>query len=353
MKFRSRSLLGILAVFLTILFLVPAVLPAQSCDEVRFRLWQKDAETAWFAHGEPVEIGAGESGHVYVHVSGAAEGRSSHYATRATIGYPQDLHQEQAAVQKHGERERTPRHRAGQIAQHLKVDSQDASDRAAGRIQLEAKAPGDTALSYRIEGVKSPGRLEMVPPPCRKGLILVRVTGTTAPPADKPADEPGEKPESIQADRHAAAEELTEELMSAFLRREVTDAEGSFVDQILRYGRDGILYVAGQVASSREFRTATLERTDEAHDEDRREKSHEVGLDELRAHLLEDVYRDLYGYVEPSDDEHEADLRDLEICLEGQEDACERLGREIVSRRAFYEHHRELLEQLAKGVVRR
>lgn len=329
MKIRPRSiLLPLTALF--VLCVLPAVLPAQSCDEVRFRLWQKDDDTTFVEHGEAVEIVAGESGHVYVHVSGAAEGRSSHYSTRAAIGYPGHLGMEKS----------DRRHRPGEIAQHLTIKPQNASDRDAGRLRLEAEAPGDTVLGYRIEGVKSPGRLEMVAPHCREGVIPIRVT-------EKDAVEDGEPDDGEpESDRRTAARELTAELMTAFLRRDVDEAAESFVEEILDYGRDGILSVAGRIASSREFRTRALERTDEAHDADRRQKRHRPSLADLRVQLLEDVYRDLYGYVEPSRDEKDADLRDLELCLDGTVDACERLGREIVARRAFYDRHRELLDRL-------
>jgi hypothetical protein len=102
------------------------------------------------------------------------------------------------------------------------------------------------------------------------------------------------------------------------------------------------------MVASTEFRNEALRRTEQKHG--RR------GTDDLYRTLLDDIYRDLYGRSTPTRDEYESDLRDLENCLDSrrnQQPTCERLGRNLVGHRLFYDQNADLIDRVEDGGGRR
>ena len=280
-----------------------------------YRLWTRGADEVRYRLGETVEIESGREGHIYLHVDSRSK---DPYSTSAEVGYPE----------KYG-----LRGRATVVVRHVRMEAQSGEDRSAGRIRFNAVEPGTTQLGFRLVGVRSPGRLDLVANGCRTGAIPIRVLPRGGQ-ADPPADE--EEPAV------SAAEELVGVLFTALLRRaDVGRADQEFVRWVRRDSREGLLRVADTMVSSDEFRSNALRRTDDTHGRN--------NLGKLRQLLLGDMYRDLYGYSEPDRQGREDDLLDLEDCLSGRpgNEACSRLGRELVNRRLFYDYHRDAIDALS------
>ena len=156
----------------------------------------------------------------------------------------------------------------------------------------------------------------------------------------------GHGPREGLSRREAAADDLVRVLYRGILRRErAGDVEPSFVDLTLDRSLDGLGQVAETMTLSEEFRYRALERTEQEH-------GRGYSLDELRELLLQDIYRSLYGYVEPSRRERQEDLRALDICLSDKRrsrEACGDLGHNLVRNHLFYERHRDKVDALRRG----
>lgn len=304
---RTMASFAVLAAVAT----MPAPAQAEHCDTMKLRLWQKSGET-WYEHGETVEIRAGQEGHLYLHVKGRGP---TPYTARAEIGYPGsfgfggDPHQ---------------------IKRHVRMERQNDDDRRLGRVRFRAQEPGTVHLGYRVDGVKDPGDLRDLPRRCRTDRVAIRVIG------DRHDDD---RPTTRSAPR-----EVVELLYRSLLRRERHGEDArSFVDTVRRQGSRGIAEVAESLLTSSEFRREALDRVQ------RDRPTRGRGLGELREKLLYEIYRDLYGSLEPSSREMDEDLEDLDICLSTDRDSresCARLGRNLVNHDLFYERHDDLLRDL-------
>lgn len=297
---------------------LPAV--AQNCGNVSYRLWTKDGDTTWYRLGDTVEIESGREGHIYVHVDSRSK---SPYSTRAEIGYPEKFGLSG---------------RSTDVVRHVRMQAQNGEDRSSGRIRFDAAQPGTTQLGFRIEGVKSPGDLGLVAQRCRTGAIPIHVVARGGQGGGPGGGQGGGQGQPATG----PAEELVSRLYRGLLRRrDAGRLDQGFVQQVRRDARNGVLEVADTMVRSEEFRRDALRRTEEAHGRN--------SLDELRRLLLGDVYRDLYGYAEPDRQGRDDDMRDLEDCLSGRpgNEACSRLGRELVNRRLFYENNQNLIDALS------
>ena len=294
----------------------------QRCSgEVKYRLWQED-NVGWYEFGETVEILEGEEGHLYLHVR---SGGPTPYSTSADIGYP-------AALGMGGD--------SHKVRRHVKMQAQDNRDRRAGRVIFTAQEPGTVYLGYELVGVKTPGKLHNVPGNCRRGRVAIRVLPRRG----------GHGPVHDPHEAQASALQVVESLYRGILRRERHGEDPwEFVDQVDREGRRGVEEVARQLLVSSEFRYQALRRTEQQ----RAERSR--NLEQLREWLLFDIYRDLYGLLEPNRQDVDEDLRDLDTCLSSDryaEEACTQLSRNLVTHRLFYENHRDLLEDLGGRGIR-
>ena len=306
----SSAALALVAAF----FAAPAAWADRSCSDIKYRLWQEHQVT-WYDYGETVEIRTGEEGHLYLHVEGKGP---TPYSAGADMGYPSgfglggDSHQ---------------------VRRHVKMRAQDDRDRRAGRLQFTAEEPGTAYVGYNLVSVKVPGDIKSVAPRCRLDKVAIRVLPRDA----------GRQPQPPQ-DSRAAALEVTEMLYRSLLRRERHGGDPrSFVDQIDEQGKHGIEAVAEAMLVSQEFRHQALLRTQQQ----RTDRSRDLA--ELREWMLRDMYRDLYGLLEPSPREIDEDLADLDTCLSSDrrsEAACARLSHHLVSHRLFFERNQELLDEL-------
>lgn len=287
---------------------------AQDCSALKYRLWQKSGVT-WYDYGDTVEISAGTEGHLYLHVKGNGP---TPYTARAEIGYP-------SAFGLGGDPHRVKR--------HVRMRAQDGDDRQVARIRFNADEPGTVRLGYRVDGVKAPGDLRDLGRRCRVGQVAIRVLGRGG------NDDRPDRPTTRSASR-----EVVELLYTSLLRRERHGEDSrSFVDQVARQGERAIEDVASSIMTSREFRYEVLDRLQR----DRPNRGRELA--ELREDLLYEIYRDLYGNLEPTRREMDEDLEDLDICLSTDRDserACERLARNLVTHELFYDRHEPLLDEL-------
>lgn len=292
--------------------LLPAEARADHCDTMRLRLWTKTSEV-WYDYGETVEILAGQEGHLYLHVKGRGP---TPYTARAEIGYP-------SAFGLGGN--------PHDIKRHVRMEQQNSDDRRVGRVRFRAAEPGTTHLGYRITGVKDPGDLRDLARGCRVDRVAIRVVGDSH-------DEP-ERPTTRSASR-----EVVELLYRSLLRRERHDGDArSFVEVVARQGSRGVEEVAESMLTSSEFRHQVLDRVQ------RDRPSRDRSLADLREKLLYEMYRDLYGNLEPSSREMDEDAEDLDVCLSTERDSresCTRLARNLVTHDLFYERHGDLLDEL-------
>lgn len=283
------------------------------CPQLRLRTWHRGGGETWSDSADGVRVASGQDAHVYFHVRGDG---SQLYTTDARLGYPQEFGAS-------GRRE--------DVLEHVRMVDPSAEDVREGRIRFTAQAPGTTSIGYRVVGVDTPGRIGLLPAGCREGTFPVEILPEDA----RPVSEPGT--------RNPAARQLVERLYTALLRREsARTVHDDYVETVERRGQEGLVEVSRQILSSEEFRQQALARTEEVHGRTARPA-------DLRERLLADVYRDLYGYVEPVRNDREKDLGNLDICLSGSvgaKRACEALGEDLVRRRLFYDSHRELIEEL-------
>lgn len=305
---------------------------SNACNDISYRLWQAGTNT-WFNYNEPVVIKPGTEGHLYVQVEGQ---KGNPYKTRATIGYPGDFGFSG---------------RARDVVRHVRMSAQNAEDRAEGRIRFFAEQPGTVDLGYRLDGVHPPGELRTVARRCQVDRVRIQVGRGAGQRGDRRGDRPSERPAERPSgtrlsDREAAADDLVRLLYRGILRRErAGNIEPSFVDQVLNRGLDGLGMVAETMTLSEEFRYQALERTEAEHG-----KGHDLA--DLRDLLLTDIYRSLYGYVEPSRRDREEDLRYLDGCLSGSRrsaEACGRLGNSLLRSGLFYERHQEKIDYVRRG----
>lgn len=323
---KSRVLQLSLAVGMAVLPLASSA-SAADCPAVKYRLWQKDG-FSWYDHGETVEIEQGTEGHLYLHVRGKGP---TPYSTSAEIGYP-------SAFKLGGDSYR--------VREHLRMNQQNAEDLRAGRIRFTAEKPGTVHLGYELKSAKPPGDLGVLRRGCRVDRVAIRVLGDGPVAGDRDDDR-----DDREAAPQAAAREIVEVLYRGLLRRERHGEDSrSFVDQVERNGRRGIEAVAESIMTSSEFRYKALERTEDQ----RAERSRDLA--ELRQWLLQDMYRDLYGHLEPSSREVEDDLEDLDACLSSErysEEACSRLASNLVTHRLFEERYRDELRYMGRYDGRR
>lgn len=298
---------------------------AQNCSNVEFRIWRADQAASWYGPGDTIEVYSGEEVHLYIH---QASGSGSHYSTAADIGYPANF----------GMRDDSRR-----VRQHLRMSAQNGDDKRSGRIRLVAEQLGTARLGYRITGVKSPGDIGRFARQCRTGAVNFEVIARPAPPP--PPTRPAPPPPGYVTPGDAATG-LVELLYRGLLRRErVASDPDDFVRQVVQFGKAGLERIAETMTVSPEFRYEALKRTEAAHGAGR------GGLQRLRRQLLDDIYRDLYGYLTPTRENREADLADLDRCLSddrGAEQACSRLGRNLIDSDLFYEQHRQLIDSLPR-----
>ncbi len=296
-----------------------AVAEHRCSGAVKYRLWQED-NVEWYEFGETVEILEGEEGHLYLH---ARSGGPTPYSTSADIGYP-------SAMGMGGD--------SHQVRRHVKMQAQDKRDRRAGRVIFTAEQPGTVYLGYDLVGVKAPGKIQDVPAECRVGKVAIRVLPRRGAGGGHGHGGP------VGPGTQASAQRVVETLYRGLLRRERHgDDPRDFVDQVDRQGRRGVEEVARQMLVSSEFRYQALRRTEEQRSERSRD------LEQLREWLLFDIYRDLYGLLEPTRREIDEDLKDLDTCLSSDryaKDSCAQLSRNLVSHRLFYERHQQALDNL-------
>lgn len=326
------------------LLAIPAVpVDAQDCSEMRLRLWQKQGET-WFEMDEAVEIVAGEVGHIYMHRRNPNGG---HYSLSGKIGYPDSL---------------GLRGSAKSVRDHLRMQAQDGDDRRVARIQLTAEEPGRTVLGYDLSDNGSRGSTKALADRCRKGLIRVDVLPRGGGDLPRDRDDRGwsdrdrdDRGRNDWSDRdrddrgrddlgspRAAAEDLVAMMYEGVLRRSMRPSDpDTFAELVAADARGGAMRVMTTMTKSDEFRSEALKRTEEAHGR--------ASLDQLRDQLLEDIYRDIYGYVTPSRSDVEEDRRNLASCLSGRSgglEACDRLGSSLAGSRLFYERNAELIDRI-------
>ncbi|MEO1083694.1 MAG: hypothetical protein AAFY88_05585 [Acidobacteriota bacterium] len=309
-----------------------AALPAaaQQCSELEYRIWRQNAAPEWYSHGETLEVKSGEEVHIYIHQRGRTA--TSRYSAAAEIGYPANF----------GGREDSRK-----VREHIRMSAQNGDDKRSGRIRLVAEAPGSTRLGYRITGVKSPGDINRINRACRTGLLNVTVLGRGG---NRPTPAPGPNPNPGAVTPGDAANELVDLLYRGLLRRERQASDpDSFVRDALQFGKSGLERIAETMTVSDEFRYQALKRV-----EARRGSRGDLG--DLRSALLDEIYRDLYGYLTPNRDDRQADLDDLDRCLSndrGGQEACGRLGRNLIDSSLFYEQNQRLIDGLRPDPRRR
>ncbi|MEM8995775.1 MAG: hypothetical protein AAGF23_13395 [Acidobacteriota bacterium] len=302
-----------------------AALPAaaQQCSALEYRIWRPNASPEWYGHGETLEIRSGEDVHIYIHQRGRTA--TSRYSASAEIGYPANF----------GGREDSRR-----VREHVRMSAQNGDDKRSGRIRLVAEAPGSTRLGYRITGFKPPGDMSRIGRGCQTGFLDIAVLGRGG---NRPTPGPGPKPGGAVTPGDAA-NELVDLLYRGLLRRERQASDpNDFVRQALQFGKSGLERIAETMTVSDEFRYQALRRV-----EDRRGAGGDLA--DLRSALLDEIYRDLYGYLTPSRDDRRADLEDLDRCLSNDRDsteACGRLGRNLIDSSLFYEQNRRLIDGLS------
>ena len=301
---------------LAVLALAPPA-DAAGCGVI-YRLWQ-DGNNTHYNFGEVIHLEVGEKADLYIHCESRSPGHP--YSTHAEIGAPADFG--------------VGRHRRKDVERVLRLGH---SDPRRGKQSFEAIAPGGTALGYRITQVFEPGKLEDIPAECRTGEVrfLVEQPQTSLvepPPASASAGE--------------AAHQLIRELYVGMLRRtdaNIGDYPNEWFDRVQAGGLQGLVFVAETIASSSEFRDASLSRTRQALAASGVSTA-TLGQAVLEDQLLTDICDSLYGGAVPDIGNRRLLANTLTDCLAGRggSAACQRFGRTLVNQRQYREANRELL----------
>ncbi len=306
---------------LAILVTAAPALEAANCRTM-YRLWQNGQNT-YYQYGETIVLAVGESGDLYVHAY--PSGGEHPYSASADIGAS-------SAFKVGG-------HDIRDVRRYLQLGDHDPQK---GKISLTGKAAGNTALGYEIRGVAAPGQLQKVPRECRVGRIRisVRQAARQAPP-----------PPAAVGSANDAAHQLITQLYTGILRRspaEARDYPDGFFDQVQRDGFSGLYSIAQTMTSSSEFRSQALQRTSQAMERSgvsTRGLSRQV----MESQLLTDMWGSLYGRGSlPSGDAQRRMAGYLSDCISGRagNEACRRLGQDLVSQTQYQRHNRDLLQYL-------
>ena len=293
----------------------PQASSAQDCS-VKYRIWQ-DGNNTYYDHGETILLQQGAKADLYIHTPSRGE---DPYSTKSDLGAPADFG--------------IGSHRLRDVNRVLRLGSKDPSR---GKVSLEAVAPGKTGLGYRINEVFHPGRLEDVPAKCRTGQVHVTVAGTSRNVAP---------PSGASASVGEAAHELLVGLFTGILRRteaEVGDYPDEWFDRVEQDGLSGLIFVAEIMTNSSEFRDAAVSRTRTAMQRSGA-SGHGLSRGSVEDQLLTEISESLYGNAVPSGSVRDRLANTLGNCLStNQVQACERLGRDLVSQREYADNHRSLL----------
>ncbi len=301
---------------------IPGPLEAADC-QTRYRIWQ-DGDSTFYKYGEVIVLGVGDKVDLYIH--GYPSRSENPYGASADIGAP-------SAFGVGG-------HRSQDVNRVLRLRDHDPRR---GRISLTAVAAGRTGLGYQITKVFSPGQLEKIPRGCRIGEVKITVRDAAA----RTRPEPPPAPVGSAND---AAHALIKQLYTGILRRpaaEAADYPDSFFDQVQRSGQQGLISIAETMTSSPEFQSAAISRT--------RQALAKTGVSTgslsqgvLENQLLTDIYSSLYGPGSvPYADAQRRMASYLSACLSGRGgDACNRLGRDLLTQPQYQGHNRDLLNYL-------
>ncbi len=313
-------------ILLSLTLLAAAPLEAADC-QTRYRIWQ-DGNNTFYKYGEVIVLGVGDKVDLYIH---AYPSRSEHpYSASADIGAPTAFG--------------VGRHQPQDVSRVLKLGKHDPRK---GKISLTAAAAGRTGLGYQITGVVSPGALDKIPRGCRIGEVKITVRGASA--GKGPGQRPGPAPTVGSA--NDATHALIQQLYTGILRRgaaEARDYPDSFFDQVQRSGVQGLISIAETMCSSPEFRQTSLTRTSEALAKTgvaTRGLSRQV----IESQLLTDIYSSLYGPGSvPYANAQRRMAGDLSSCISGRagNEACKRLGRDLLTQPQYQGHNRDLLQYL-------
>ena len=294
---------------------------AADCD-TSYRIWQ-DGTNTYYSFGEEIVLQVGDQVDLYLHAYDS--GAKNPYRASAKIGTPAEL-----GVGRHGPRD---------VQRFLSLRNHDARK---GKISLTAVAAGRTALGYHITDVFAPGQLGKVPERCRGGRVLITVEDANA-----VAPGPAPRPEATGD----AANRLIAGLFTGILRRsegEVGEIPRGFADQVRRGGMQGLISVAESMTSSPEFRDWSLARTGQAL-EASGVSAQSLSREVLENQLLSDIYTSLYGGgVQPYGDARRRMAGYLSSCISGRggNDACPRLGRDLVTQPQYQARNDDLLRYL-------
>ncbi len=310
-----------------VLALAVAAVPLEAVTcHTQYRITQ-DGNHTFYKHRDVIFLSLGDKVDFYVH---AYPSRSEHpYGASADIGAPKAFG--------------VGTHRSKDVERVLRLSDHDP---ARGKISLTAIAVGRTGLGYQITDVRSPGRLDKVRRECRIGEVKVTVRDSAGEAAPVPAPAPSTAPVSA----NDAAHQLIVQLYTGILRRggtEARDYPDSFFEQVQRSGLEGLVQVAQTMTASPEFRGHSLARTSQALERagvSTRGLSREV----LESQLLTDIFADLYGGSAPYGTAQHRIATYLSDCISGREgnDACPRLGRELLNQPQYQQHNQELLRYL-------
>lgn len=316
------------SIALALMCLAAGPLEAANC-QTRYRIWQ-DGKNTFYKYGDTIFLNVGDKVDLYIH---AYPSRSEHpYSASGDIAAP-------TAFGVGGQRPKD-------VNRVLRLGKHDPSK---AKQSFTAVAAGETALGYQITGVVSPGRLDKIARGCRTGQVRITVRGAERRTNTHPPPRPAAAPPVRTA--NDAAHQLIVQLYTGILRRspaEARDYPDNFFDQVQRGGLQGLISVAETMTSSTEFRSQSLARTSDALARtgvSKRGLSREV----LEAQLLNDMFDSLYGPgAEPYGDARRRMANALNGCISGRQgnDACSRLGRDLLTQPQYQGNNRAMLQYL-------
>lgn len=301
--------------------LLLAALPAAAasdCPDLVFRIWQKEDQT-YHDYGDTIELEAGVPSHLYIHYRGDGDVK---FSVSADIGPAADFG--------HARVDRVRNVRL------LGLGVQQGDDRRAGRLEMVPRERGLTAVGYRIVAVSSPGLFERLPVRCREGLVRFNVVAEKAPGYDRPGGERAK----IRAVRQLS-HRVVASLMPWIGKVDIASLP---LDDVAERGRAALSDLAVAVLRDDPFRTDAYSETVAAHPELRRNPPRVIA-----SHLLDDIYRHLYGDLRVREDEHERHVNAMLGCVSNQpgwRQYCAELGQALIANPSFAQHNEELLAAL-------
>ncbi len=321
----------------TLLFVIAALLAGvvqaqPRCDDVKFRIWRPSGNT-YFDFGQTLTLQPGEKAHLYIHHRSNGD---NPYGTSASIGHAADYG-----------------YRGGYKGQDVfTFNKQSADDQSNGRLEIQAKGPGQFPVGYRITGVRASGLFDRLRPGCREGLVQIQVGrgGNGGNGGGGGGGGGGSRPAPTGISAQRAAQQLSRGIHMALMPWQNQPFDPAEVNAVLRRGRPALVDVATKIMKSSDFQQGSYQRTLDENPDLARAAGGTPRVGIVAGTLLDSLQKQFFGDLRVTQNEHRDLMESLLSCLNRPEGpGCRGVAEGLVNHPNFAQHHREEMAVIEAG----